>query len=148
MLHKPGKKYPFHQRMSLEETKALQVLIVEDDPSMQSVLNQYLGSRFSVTILSDGIDAMSFLHAGNVPDIIIADLNTPQLGGLALIEQLKVSGFFKSVPIMILSGEESTEMRIKCLETGADDYVVKPFNPRELEVRLKVILRRTGKLPL
>ena len=47
---------------------------------------------------------------------------------------------------MVLSGEESTEKRIKCLEAGADDYVVKPFNPRELEARIKVLLRRIGKL--
>jgi DNA-binding response OmpR family regulator len=68
------------------------------------------------------------------------------MGGLELIEQLKNSGFFKSIPLIVLSGEESTETRIKCLDAGADDYVVKPFNPMELEARLKAILRRTGKL--
>jgi len=73
-------------------------------------------------------------------------LNTPKLSGLDLIGQVKISDFFSSVPIIILSGEESSEKRIKCLDSGADDFIVKPFNPAELEARIRVILRRVGKL--
>jgi len=67
------------------------------------------------------------------------------MGGLDLTKQLKASDLFKNIPIVILSGEESSEMIIKCLEAGADDYLVKPFNPKELEARLKVVLRRIKK---
>jgi DNA-binding response OmpR family regulator len=66
------------------------------------------------------------------------------MGGLEMIEQLKTSGLYRAIPVLVLSGDESTETRIKCLDAGADDYVVKPFNPRELEARMKAILRRTG----
>jgi len=95
---------------------------------------------------TNGMDAMSFLRQGALPDIIITDLNTPEMGGLELIEQLRTSGYFTAIPVLVLSGDENTETRIKCLDSGADDYLVKPFNPRELEARLRAILRRTGKI--
>lgn len=124
------------------------VLVVEDDPTIQLIVRRSLEKRFTVSAYTNGIDALSFLHEGNLPDIIIADLNTPEMGGLELIEQLKSSGYFSAIPVLVLSGEESTESRIKCLDSGADDYVVKPFNPRELEARINAILRRTGKILL
>jgi DNA-binding response OmpR family regulator len=120
------------------------VLVIEDDMSMQHILNQCL-KKYSLTILNNGMDALAFLQEGNLPDIIISDLNTPEVNGLQLIEQVKSSGFFSAIPIMILSGEDSTDTKITCLEAGADDYLIKPFNPRELEARLKNILRRIGK---
>lgn len=91
------------------------------------------------------MEALSFMQQGSVPDIIITDLNTPELNGFDLLTQLKASNYFKAIPVIILSGEEGSETRIKCLEAGADDYIVKPFNPRELEVRINVILKRYGK---
>ena len=121
------------------------VIVVEDDAIMQLIITQSLDGRFDVMAFPNGMDALTYLQEGNLPDIIIADLNTPLMGGLQLIEQLKISGFFSAIPVIVLSGEESTETRIVCLDAGADDYVVKPFNPRELEARMKAILRRTGK---
>lgn len=120
------------------------VMVVEDDQSIQLIIKHSLNKNFSVSTFSNGLDAMSYLRDGNLPDIIISDLNTPEMGGLELIAQLKTSGFFKGIPVLVLSGDESTDTRIKCLDAGADDYVVKPFNPRELEARMKAILRRTG----
>lgn len=120
------------------------VLVVEDDQSIQLIIKHSLTKNFKVTTFVNGLDALSFLREGNLPDIIISDLNTPEMGGLELIEQLKTSGFFKAIPVLVLSGDESTETRIRCLDAGADDYVVKPFNPRELEARMRAILRRTG----
>lgn len=124
------------------------VVVVEDDPTIQLIVKRSLEKRFEVQAYTNGLDALAFLHEGNNVDIIIADLNTPEMGGLELIEQLKSSGFFSGIPVLVLSGEESTESRIKCLDSGADDYVVKPFNPRELEARINAILRRTGKILL
>jgi DNA-binding response OmpR family regulator len=124
------------------------VLVVEDDPTIQLIITRSLEKNFSVVAYNNGMDALSYLQNGNLPDIIIADLNTPEMGGLELIGQLKSSGYFIGIPVLVLSGEESTETRIKCLDAGADDYVVKPFNPRELEARMKAILRRIGKMQL
>ncbi|WP_443936835.1 response regulator transcription factor [Pedobacter sp. MW01-1-1] len=124
----------------------IELLIVEDDVFMQAILEEVLAGTYKINVRSNGMDALTFLQNGSIPDLIITDLNTPKLDGLGLIEQTKASGFFKSVPIIILSGEESTEKRIKCLNAGADDFIVKPFNPAELEARIRVVLRRIGKI--
>jgi len=123
------------------------VFVVEDDIVIQMIVTRSLEERYEVTAFTNGMEALLFMRQGNMPDIIISDLNTPDLGGMQLIEQLKNSGFFKEIPVLVLSGDENTETRIKCLDAGADDYVVKPFNPRELAARMNAILRRTGKFP-
>lgn len=126
-------------------TDKAKIMLVEDDVFMQTLLNEFLSAKFTVTTYVNGIDAITALQGGNLPDLIISDLNIPELSGTELIAQVKASDFFKAIPIMILSGEESSELRIKCLNAGADDFVVKPFNPRELDARINVILRRIGK---
>jgi DNA-binding response OmpR family regulator len=131
-----------------EAIVVLKLMVIEDNKPMQLVLNHHLSAKYQVTIFPDGFEAMSYLHAGNVVDMIICDLNTPRMNGYELLDQLRTSGFFSSIPILILSGEESTETRIKCLEAGADDYVLKPFNPKELLARIHAILRRTGKISI
>lgn len=132
--------------MSFSNTSQTKILIVEDDVYMQVILKEFLSATYEIEISGNGMDALAFMQSGNVPDLIISDLNTPKLSGLDLIGQVKISDFFSSVPIIILSGEESSEKRIKCLDSGADDFIVKPFNPAELEARIRVILRRIGKL--
>ncbi len=132
--------------MNFTDTNDIKILIVEDDLYMQAILEEFLSALYEVMVCKDGMDALMAMQKGNIPDLIIADLNTPQISGFELIEQVKISDFFSSVPIIILSGEESSEKRIKCLNKGADDFIVKPFNPAELEARIKVILRRSGKI--
>ncbi|TWI95535.1 response regulator receiver domain-containing protein [Mucilaginibacter frigoritolerans] len=134
--------------MNFSNPNNIKVFVVEDDLFMQAVLQEFLQATYEVAIYPNGFDALASMQRGNLPDLIIADLNTPQLGGLELIEQIKISDFFYSIPIIILSGEESTAKRIECLNAGADDFIVKPFNPAELDARIKVILRRMGKLTL
>ena len=131
--------------MDQKTTPVYNIIVVEDDRYMRSILNHYLESKFKVTAFDNGMEALKYLQEGNIPDIVLTDLNTPKLSGMEMLEQIKASGFFKSIPVMILSGEDSTEKRIKCLNAGADDYVVKPFNPAELFARINVILRRFGK---
>ncbi len=131
--------------MAFSSADTLKIVVVEDEMTMQLILKKYLSTLYQVEIFKDGVDAMAFLQQGNVPDLIISDLNTPVMGGLELTKQLRASDFFNAIPIIILSGEESSEMIIQCLEAGADDYLVKPFNPKELEARLRVVLRRIRK---
>ena len=132
--------------MSWFDSKLPRIVVVEDDLTIQLIITRSLEDKFCVMPFVNGMDALSFLQEGNMPDLIISDLNTPEMGGLELLAQLKTSGFFSSIPVLVLSGDENTDTRIKCLDAGADDYVVKPFNPRELEARLNAIMRRTGKL--
>lgn len=132
--------------MIFSNNSQIKILIVEDDQFMQTILQKFLSTTYEIIIKPDGMEALAFMQSGNLPDLIISDLNTPKLSGLALIEQIKLSDFFNSVPIIILSGEDSSEKRVACLDAGADDFIVKPFNPAELKSRIKVILRRSGKL--
>jgi len=121
------------------------VVVIEDDLAIKTLLAAVLEHNFVVTAFENGLDALSYMQKGYVPDIIISDLNTPRLNGYDLLVQLKASNYFKAVPVIILSGKDGSETRIKCLEAGADDYILKPFNPRELEARINVILNRYGK---
>jgi DNA-binding response OmpR family regulator len=131
--------------MAFSNSDQLKIVVVEDEMTMQLILKKYLSNLYEVEIFKDGVDALAFLQQGNIPDLIISDLNTPVMGGMELTRQLRASDFFSAIPIVILSGEESSETIIQCLEAGADDYLVKPFNPKELEARLKVVMRRIRK---
>ncbi len=121
------------------------VLVIEDDPYLQKILKQCLKDSFTVVIFNNGIDALKHLQEANLPDIITSDLNIPGLKGIDFLKQIKSSGFFNSIPVIILSADDSTETRINCFEHGADDFIPKPFNPKELNVRMKIILKRFGK---
>ncbi|MGF7078922.1 response regulator transcription factor [Mucilaginibacter sp. UYCu711] len=132
--------------MSFSNNSQIKILIVEDDQFMQAILQKFLSATYEIIMKADGMEALAFMQSGNLPDLIISDLNTPNLSGLALIEQTKLSDFFNSVPIIILSGEDSSEKRVACLDAGADDFIVKPFNPAELKSRINVVLRRSGRL--
>ncbi len=124
----------------------IQVYIIEDDLYMQNILSFHLSDKYSTSCFENGMEALTSLQSGNIPDVILSDLNTPEVGGLELINQIKSSGFFSFIPIIILSGEENSDKRIECLNAGADDFIVKPFNPQELDARLKIVLKRIGKL--
>ena len=122
------------------------VLVVEDELFIQSILNEILSVNYEVTIFSNGMDGLNFLQSGNITDIILSDLNVPSLDGFSFLEQVRNSGFFTSIPFIILSGKDDIEIKLKCLDAGADDFLTKPFNPKELDARLKNILRRIGKI--
>jgi DNA-binding response OmpR family regulator len=130
---------------STTATKQIKILIVEDDLYMQLILKEFLSNQYKTEIFVNGMDALASIQNGNVPDLIISDLNTAKITGLELLAQLQASDFFKTIPVIIVSGEDSSEKRILCLNSGADDYIVKPFNPAELEARVRVVLRRVGK---
>ncbi|OKS85936.1 response regulator transcription factor [Mucilaginibacter polytrichastri] len=132
--------------MGLTDSGRTKILVAEDDAYMQLILKKFLSKTYDVEICPTAMDALSYLQNGNIPDLIISDLNTPNLSGLELVAQLHASDFFKSIPVIILSGEDSSDTRIKCLDSGADDFIVKPFNPAEVEARVRAILRRIGKI--
>jgi DNA-binding response OmpR family regulator len=131
--------------MSVHGTNQIKILIVEDDMYMQLILKEFLSSAYQTELCVNGMDALVSIQNGNIPDLIISDLNTLKISGLELLGQLQASDFFRSIPVIIVSGEDSSEKRILCLNSGADDYIVKPFNPAELEARVRVILRRINR---
>ena len=118
------------------------ILVVDDKPSISKLIVQFLSQNFAVHTEEDGLKALTWLQEGNIPDMILTDLQMPNIDGMELIKRLKESGYFKDIPIIVLSSKEGSEDRIKCLRLGADDYIVKPFNPEELLIRIEKILNR------
>lgn len=127
------------------KTNTPKVIVIDDNPTMENLLKSLLEASYDVAVFEDGIKALAFMQQGNIPDLIIADLNTPLLNGYELLVQLKSSSYFSSIPVVMLTAEDSSEVKIKCLKAGAEDFIVKPFNPFELEARIDLILKRYGK---
>lgn len=122
------------------------LLALDDEISILKILDFYFGKSFNVVAKKNGKEALEWMQQGFIPDVIIADINMPELDGIEFIKQIRSSGFFKEIPLVILSGNEESSEKIKCLKAGADDYLIKPFNPEELEVRIENILRRLRKI--
>lgn len=122
------------------------LLALDDELSILKILDFYFGKTYNVVSKTDGRAALEWMQQGQLPDVIIADINMPDMNGMEFIAQIRNSGFFKDIPLVMLSGNEGTSDKIKCLKAGADDYLVKPFNPEELEARIENILRRIKKI--
>lgn len=118
-----------------------QVLIIDDEPIMRKLLQQILKDKYEVILKENGREALEWMYSGNIPDLVVADLNMPEIDGFEYIEKVRESGFFNDVPLIVLSGEESSSERIKCLKLGANDYLIKPFNPEELGLRIDNLIK-------
>lgn len=116
------------------------ILIVDDKPTIGKVLTLYLGTEYDVIYVENPLKALEWLNAGNQPDLIISDIRMPLMRGDEFLTHLKSSPLFNYFPVIILSSEENSAERIQLLMNGAEDYIVKPFNPLELKIRIKRIL--------
>jgi DNA-binding response OmpR family regulator len=122
------------------------LLAIDDNSGIRYLLEFVLKDDFEVKSLKNGLDALSYMQRGNVPDVIICDLEMPVMGGMEFINNIRSSAFFASIPVIVLSANEDSSERIKCLNNGADDYLVKPFNPEELKSRVSNLFSRAQKL--
>ena len=119
------------------------VLIAEDDTFIRKVLRQTLKDDFEITTTENGIEAMSWLEEGHPVDIILSDIQMPYMDGKDFIRTLRASPLFQKLPVIILSSHTDSATRIACLDMGADDYIIKPFNPMEVKTKIATVLRRT-----
>ncbi|OIQ67370.1 transcriptional regulatory protein OmpR [mine drainage metagenome] len=123
----------------MNETVKEHVLIVDDDDALRSLLEQYLtGNGFAVSLAANGAVMDEVLQTVH-PDLVILDLMMPGEDGLSIARRLRAS---THLPIIMLSARGEDIDRIVGLEVGADDYLAKPFNPRELLARIRAVLRR------
>jgi len=118
------------------------ILAVDDAPSILGIIESIFKSKYQVILKQNGKDALDWLQEGNFPDIIITDLKMPEIDGWQFLHHLKSSGYFKNIPVLVLSGNEKSDDRIQILQNGAEDVLVKPFNPIELLLRVENILKR------
>jgi two-component system response regulator BaeR len=119
------------------------VLIVEDEPKLSALLTDYLrAENFDTQVIEDGREVIASVRA-HPPSLILLDLMLPGRGGLEICRELRT---FSDVPVIILTARVDEIDRLLGLELGADDYVCKPFSPREVVARVKAILRRIESL--
>ena len=118
------------------------ILVIEDDPGIARIVRLYLErDGHTVTTAGDGVSGLSAARAGN-PDLIVLDLMLPRLDGMSVCRALREES---DVPIIMATARVDEDDRLAGLELGADDYIVKPFSPRELAARVRAVLRRTSR---
>ena len=118
-----------------------QILLGDDRATIGKVLTMYLGKEYELVYQENALKAIDWLSQGNEPSLIISDIRMPGMTGAEFLEYLKSNALWKHIPVIMLSSEESTSERIRLLEVGAEDYILKPFNPLELKARVKKYLQ-------
>ncbi|MGH2494695.1 MAG: response regulator transcription factor [Ktedonobacteraceae bacterium] len=120
---------------------AQKILIIEDEDGIIHLLNLYLrDAGYEVVVAKDGADGLA-LHAREHPDLVLLDIMLPALDGFEVCRRIRA---WSKTPILMLTARGDEDDRIQGLDIGADDYIVKPFSPRELVSRVRAILRRVG----
>ena len=117
------------------------ILIIDDKIAIAKIISVYLSKEYDITYFNTPVKAIQWLFEGNRPDIIILDIKMPEMNGDEFLAYLKRNGLYKDIPVVVLSGEESSDIRIKMLEEGAEDFILKPFNPMELKIRIRKVLK-------
>lgn len=126
---------------TMERKTKRQLLIIDDKIAIAKIISVYLSAEYDITYFNTPVKAIEWLFNGNRPDLIILDIRMPEMNGDEFLSYIKNNGLYKDIPVVVLSGEESSDIRIKMLEVGADDFILKPFNPMELKIRIRKVLR-------
>jgi len=118
------------------------ILVVEDDPDIAELVEHHLSrAGYDTSVVGTGNDALEQIRRR--PDLVVLDLMLPGLSGLEICRLMRRDPQTATVPIIMLTARAEEEARVEGLDLGADDYVTKPFSPRELVARLRAVLRRT-----
>ena len=126
----------------MSEADPIRVLVVDDQDLVRGGFKAILGTYEGIEIVGEarnGADAVQEAQRLK-PDVVLMDIRMPEMRGDEFLAYLKLNELFKQIPVVMLSSEDSTSERIRLLEEGAEDYIVKPFNPQELKIRIKKIL--------
>ena len=139
-----GEETPAAVREADQEEREI-ILIVEDHRDLRAFIRQHLEPAYQILEAVDGADGVDKAIA-RIPDLIISDVMMPEMDGFALCEKLKEDEKTSHVPIILLTAKASAEAKIAGLETGADDYLTKPFDSKELQVRVRNLIEQRRKL--
>lgn len=137
MLHTKNSPYPQANKMSFSK-----ILIVDDEPAIRDMLRMALELDGNTCIeAASAIEAMPLI-VDEQPDLILLDWMMPEVSGLELVRRLKRDEVLKDIPVIMLTAKTEEQNAVNGLDAGADDYISKPFRPRELISRIKAVLRR------
>lgn len=116
------------------------ILIIEDHDSIRFLLGSMLSKSYEVITKKDGMEGMAWLVHGNLPDLILLDMSMPRLNGTDFLKNIRQSGFFRDIPVIVVSGNDGEEDIKNCLRWGIYDYLTKPFNPIKLREKIETAL--------
>ncbi|MGX5691363.1 response regulator [Arcticibacter tournemirensis] len=122
-----------------------QILVVDDEISILKLLNFVLSKDYELIIKNSGVEAIDWLEQGNDPDLIISDLQMPYFDGSSFVRNLKISGYYRDTPVILLSGAENLEEKINQMQIKVESFLEKPFNPATLKSRIEALLSTTEK---
>ncbi len=131
--------------MNKQQTK---ILIIDDHDAVRLLLGLTLKDKYNVITKRDGIDGMAWLAAGNIPDLIILDMQMPRLNGLDFLKQLRSSGMFKLIPVLLVSANDNEREITESFDLGILDFISKPFNPVKLKEKIHQALQKPSFLPM
>jgi len=120
--------------------EAAEILIAEDNPDMRALLVTLVGRHYRVRAARNGREALDMVHE-RAPDLVLSDVMMPEMSGTELCQAIKQDPEHQGVPVVLVTSKAEDEMKIEGLELGADDYVTKPFHPRELLARIHALVR-------
>jgi len=122
-----------------------QILVVDDEISILKLLNFVLSKDYELIIKNSGVEAIDWLEQGNDPDLIISVLQMPYFDGSSFVRNLKISGYYRDTPVILLSGAENLEEKINEMQIKVESFLEKPFNPATLKSRIEALLSRSEK---
>lgn len=117
------------------------ILVIDDQKSIRFLLGTMLSKQYEVTTKRDGLEGMAWMTRGNIPDLILLDMQMPRLGGSEFLKSLKDSGFYRNIPVIVVSSNESDADINYCFDLGAEEYLKKPFNPIQLRDKISSIFQ-------
>jgi DNA-binding response OmpR family regulator len=122
--------------------KKANILIIEDHDAVRLLLGLTFKKEYHVVTKRDGIEGLAWLSAGNMPDLIMLDMHMPRLNGLQFLRQLRSSGFFSEIPVLLVSGNDDAVENAEIFNLGIVDFIPKPFNPVSLREKVMAILEK------
>jgi DNA-binding response OmpR family regulator len=122
--------------------KKANILIIEDHDAVRLLLGLTFKKEYHVVTKRDGIEGLAWLSAGNMPDLIMLDMQMPRLNGLEFLRQLRSTGFFAQIPVLLISGNDDATENAEVFNLGIVDFIPKPFNPVSLREKVMAILEK------